>query len=64
MFTIYVHSYWDISLGLIVLTTLNVTGPRTTDDLLPVSSEAISSQAITSLEVDIQKFSEDDGPIR
>ena len=47
-----------------MLTTLNFTGPRTTDDLLPVSSQAISSQAITSLEVDIQRFSEDDGMIR
>ena len=39
--------------------------PKVVDtDLLPVGSRTISSQEINSLEIDIPRFNDDDGPIR
>ena len=44
--------------------TKSTTGPRVIDELLPVESRSISSQAITSLPIDIPAFDDSDGPIR
>ena len=44
-------------------TTKYITGPISVDNLAPVTSQAISSQA-TSLEIDIPTFDDTDGPIR
>ena len=45
-------------------TTKYITGPTSVDNLASVTSQAISSQAITSLEIDIPTFDDTDGPIR
>ena len=45
-------------------TAKSITGPTAIDNLVPVTSQAISSEAITSLEIDIPMFNHTDGPIR
>ena len=45
-------------------TTKYITGPTSVDNLESVTSQAISSEAITSLEIDIPTFDDTDGPIR
>ena len=42
----------------------SITGPTIIDNLAPVTSQAISSEEITSLEIDIPRFDDTDGPIR
>ena len=44
-------------------TTKYITGPTSVDNLAAVTSQAISSEAITSLEIDIPTFDDTDGPI-
>ena len=45
-------------------TAKSITGPTVIDNLASVTSQAISSEAIDSLELDIPRFDDTDGPIR
>ena len=45
-------------------TTKYITEPTAIDDLEPVAPQAISTEAIDSLEIDIPSFDHRDGPLR